>query len=46
MDQSGELDLNEFWNVITELGLGLSDDEINEWQTFADTDQSGTVRSI
>jgi len=43
-DGTGELDWNEFWNVLSNLKLGLSDKDIAEWQSYADADKSGTVR--
>jgi Ca2+-binding EF-hand superfamily protein len=43
-DQSGELEWEEFWNVLNELGLELTDKDIEEWQAFADADQNGSVK--
>ena len=31
-DKSGELEWGEFWNILASLELGLTDDEITEWQ--------------
>ena len=43
-DGSGELEPVEFRRVLEELGLGLSDEEMDRVQEEADTDGSGTVR--
>lgn len=40
---SGELEWGEFWNVINDLELKLSDEEIGEWKKYADTNQNGSV---
>ena len=45
-DQSGELEWGEFWAILTDLDLGLTDENIGEWQAFADADQSGTVGAL
>ena len=37
------MEWEEFFALFKELGLDLSDDDIAEWQTYADTDQSGCV---
>ena len=44
LDKTGELEWAEFWTVISELGLGLSEDEISQWHSYADVDQSGTIK--
>ena len=31
-DKSGELEWEEFWTILSSLELGLSDEEIAEWQ--------------
>jgi Ca2+-binding EF-hand superfamily protein len=43
-DRTDCLDWNEFWNVLNDLKLGLTDNDIAEWQRYADADNSGTVR--
>lgn len=43
-DQSGELEWEEFWNVLSELGLELTDKDILNWQEFADVDKDGSVK--
>jgi len=43
-DESGELEWSEFWSVLNEMGLELSDEEIAEWQQYADADQNGSVK--
>mmetsp|Transcript_68128 Transcript_68128/g.117051 ORF Transcript_68128/g.117051 Transcript_68128/m.117051 type:complete len:269 (+) Transcript_68128:93-899(+) len=42
-DDSGELDWPEFWSVLTELGLEMTDDEIGKWQSYADADGNGSI---
>jgi len=42
-DDSGELDWSEFWSVLTELGLEMTDDEIGKWQSYADADGNGSI---
>jgi hypothetical protein len=43
-DGSGELEWDEFWQVLSALNLDLGDDDMAAWQAFADADGSGTVR--
>jgi Ca2+-binding EF-hand superfamily protein len=43
-DASGELEWAEFWRVLDDLDLGLTEEEIGQWQLFADADGSGTVK--
>jgi len=42
-DQSGEIDYEEMWRVMSSLGLGLSDSDIMSLQVRADTDKTGTI---
>lgn len=44
VDCSGELSWAEFWNVLQELGLELSEKDILQWQEFADVDKDGSVK--
>ena len=43
-DGSGELEWDEFWQVLADLNLGLSDEDVGAWQAWADADGSGSVR--
>jgi hypothetical protein len=43
VDNKGELGWDEFWQVLNELGLGMSDDEIGGWHAFADSDANGVI---
>jgi Ca2+-binding EF-hand superfamily protein len=43
-DGSGELEWDEFRQALKDLGLGLTEKDIAEWQQFADKDNSGTVK--
>ena len=44
VNESGELEWGEFWAVMTELGLELTEAEITEWQQFADADENGSIK--
>lgn len=39
----GELSWDEFWLVLSEFGMEMSDGEIGEWHAFADSDANGVI---
>jgi len=41
---SGELEWDEFWTVMTELGLEMSEEEMEQWHAFADKDTNGSIK--
>lgn len=44
MDQSGELNANEFTNVMKSIGFDYSDAQIHMIMTVYDADQSGFIQ--